>query len=464
MELSPVKTDKYPSGIPYIVGNEAAERFSFYGMKAILAFYLVSGFHLTESEANENTHLFISLAYFLPVIGALVADWFWGKYKTILYLSVVYCLGHLCLAIYDIQLDGFMFGLLLIAIGSGGIKPCVSANVGDQFNESNSHLLDKVFGWFYFSINFGSIFSTLLTPYLLEHYGPAWAFGVPGIFMGIATVIFWLGRNKYIRVPPTGMNRNNFLFINFYALIRFYKKKRGQSLLDVAKESFNSTSVDNVKAVWSILSIFVFYIIFWALYDQNSSEWVLQAAKMDLDVFGFTIHPAMVQAINPALILIFVPVFTYWLFPWLEKKKINFSPLRKIGTGFFIASLSFVIVALIQERIDVGLKPGVEWQLLAFFVLTIAEIFIYLTGLQFAYTQAPPAMKSTIMSLYLLTISIGNYLVSLINANKAEKGFFTALQGADYYWFFFGMMLFSALLFIFVARKYKVKNYLLSNG
>ena len=168
---APVATTDMPGGIPYIISNEAAERFSFYGMKGILVIFMTkymldaSGApdHMSEASAKEWYHSFTSAVYFFPLIGALIADAFWGKYRTIMVLSVVYCLGHLALAIDETRL-GLMWGLALIAIGSGGIKPCVSAHVGDQFGPGNQHLLEKVFGWFYFSINLGAFASTLATP------------------------------------------------------------------------------------------------------------------------------------------------------------------------------------------------------------------------------------------------------------------------------------------------------------
>ena len=141
---------KLPKSIPFIVGNEAAERFSFYGMKAILTTFLVAQFYnpdhnpslqvQAEAKANEITHLFNTLVYFLPIAGALIADWFWGKYKTIIYLSLVYCCGHLFLSLFENNYPGFLSGLLLIAIGAGGIKPCVSANVGDQLQLKDQNL------------------------------------------------------------------------------------------------------------------------------------------------------------------------------------------------------------------------------------------------------------------------------------------------------------------------------------
>jgi len=171
---TPVNTTGMPPGIPFIIGNEAAERFCFYGMRTILVVFMTKylldpsgALAVMKPEAAKGWfHLFVSAVYFLPFFGAIIADALWGKYKTILYLSIIYCLGSFTLALDSTRL-GLVAGLALIAIGSGGIKPCVSASVGDQFGPSNQHLLSKAFGWFYFSINFGSFFSTMLTPLLL---------------------------------------------------------------------------------------------------------------------------------------------------------------------------------------------------------------------------------------------------------------------------------------------------------
>ena len=184
----PLQTKGLPPGIPYIIGNEAAERFSFYGMKSILLVFMTTylvqpdggldTFSIKEAEAWN--HLFVASAYFFPIVGGILADAFLGKYLTIIILSLVYCLGHASLAFMGYSGDTRMWlfaGLALIAIGSGGIKPCVSSHVGDQFSSGNKNLLSKVFGWFYFSINLGAFMSGLLTPFLLEARNSIGSFG-----------------------------------------------------------------------------------------------------------------------------------------------------------------------------------------------------------------------------------------------------------------------------------------------
>lgn len=439
---SPPHLSTMPPGIPYIVGNEAAERFSFYGMKTILfvfmTTYLASSAgqeaHLTSTEAREAIAWFVASAYFFPIIGAIVADAVLGKYRTILLLSSVYCVGHLFMAFIDLppamleatlQPKGWMIaGLLLIAIGSGGIKPCVSAHVGDQFGPENKHLITKVFGWFYFAINFGSFFSTLLTPWTLSHYGPGWAFGIPGILMALATVAFWMGRKVFVHIPPAGWG--------------------------YVRQTFTG---DGLKTILKLLPIYAFVAIFWSLYDQSASAWVDQAGHMDRVLFGIEVLPSQIQALNPLLILLFIPLFTYVIYPSANKVW-TLSPLRKVMIGFFLTVLAFGLSGVYEQWITDGMTPSILWQVLAYVVLTAAEVMVSITCLEFSYTQAPKQMKSFIMSLYLLSVSAGNVITALVNNLTKDEAGNSTLVGANYYWFFTALMLVAAVGFIFVGRLY----------
>src|SRR5437868_2203694 len=141
------KKSRFPKSVPFIIGNEAAERFSYYGLRSILVTYLVAQFYnptqnaardqTANAHAYASTHFFVALSYFMPLIGGIMADWFFGKYKVILWLSIVYCLGNLFTSSFTTNLPLFTVGLVLIATGAGGIKSCVTANVGDQFDKTN---------------------------------------------------------------------------------------------------------------------------------------------------------------------------------------------------------------------------------------------------------------------------------------------------------------------------------------
>ena len=432
---------RMPPGVPYIIGNEGAERFSFYGMRSILIVFMTTFLMnasgqlatMTKNEAAGWFHTFVSAVYFLPILGALISDGLLGKYRTIIYLSIVYCFGHLALAMNDTRL-GLFLGLALIALGSGGIKPCVSAHVGDQFGQGNSHLLPRVFGWFYFSINFGSFISTYLCPILLNdpRFGPRYAFGLPGLLMLIATVVFWMGRKKFVHIQPGG--------------------------LGFVREFF---SREGLEALGRLVIVYVFVAVFWSLWDQSAGgEWTLQAKSLDLHFLGLTFLPEQVQIANPILILLFIPLFNYAVYPAIDRV-FPLNALRKIGIGLFVMASSFVVIWWIQSQIDAGARPVVGWQFLAYVLLTASEVLVSITGLEFSYTQAPRKMKSFVMAAWLFTVSLGNAFTAALNfliPALRQHGF--NLEGAAYFRFFTCLMLITAVIFVFVARFYRGKSYI----
>ena len=447
---SPPNISGMPPGVPYIIGNEAAERFSFYGMRSILTIfmtaYLVNTLGTLEpmgdAEARAWFSTFVSAVYFLPILGAILAEGFLGKYRTILWLSIVYCLGHLTLAFMDTAW-GIAFGqrwilaigLGLIAFGSGGIKPCVSANVGDQFGESNKHLLSKVFGWFYFSINAGSFISTLACPYLLNNpqWGARWAFGIPGVAMFVATIFFWAGRKKFVHIPPAGWG--------------------------FVKQMF---SREGLGALGRLAVVYIFIAVFWSLWDQSSGgSWTLQARHMDLNFFGIQLLPAQVQTANPILILLFIPLVNYLIYPAIDKF-FPLTPLRKIGIGLFLTALSFLVIAYIQTLIDAGQRPTLWWQVLAYVILTMGETMVSITGLELSYTQAPNKMKSAVMAAWLFTVSLGNAFTAGVNFAIINEDGSSKMTDFQYYIFFVILMLVATVLFAIVANFYRYKTYLQS--
>ncbi|MDB6093245.1 MAG: TGF-beta receptor type extracellular region [Verrucomicrobia bacterium] len=433
----PLKTDKMPPGIPYIVGNEAAERFNFYGMRAVLFVfmtkYLVDGAGqpapMTENEANQWYHLFLSANYFFPTIGAIVSDAFWGKYRTIFWLSLVYCLGSVVLAL-DHTRTGLTLGLTLIAIGAGGIKPCVSSHVGDQFGPKNQHLLARAFGWFYFSVNAGSSLSIYLIPLLLAKYGAGPAFGLPAVLMLVATLVFWSGRYKFAHIPPAGRT--------------FFR---------------DTFTPEGWRALGRLALIFMFMIAFWALWDQSGSEWTAQAEKMNLHFLGHDWLPSQIQVVNAVLTVTFIPVFQYFIYPFVDRFW-KLTSLRKIGLGIFIIGLSFFISAWIESQLVAGVKLSIGWQLPAYALLTAGEVLASITALEFAYTQAPRPMKSIVQALYLLSVSLGNLFAGAMHWIIAKPDGTAKLTGAAYYNFYALFSIGASIIFVFFALRYRGKTYL----
>lgn len=450
--MAETKTESFPPQIKYIVGNEVCERFSYYGMRGILVVYLAKYLHMSDIDAKVIFHIFAGTGYLSTLLGGYLADRLLGKYRTIIYLSLVYCLGHAVLALFDTR-TGVYAGLLLIALGMGGVKSCVSAYVGDQFNEGNKHLVEKIFDVFYWSINFGAFFSAILIPIVLAKWGPGWAFGIPGILMGVATLIFWLGRKQYVQVPPSSQTGDaGFMPIFFCALKNQGQRKPGQGFFDAALVKYPAKDVEAAAAAARVFKVFAFVSVLWALFDQQSSSWVLQADQMNLKVWGFQLYASQIHAINPIMIMVLIPVFALYIYPGIEKMGIKLTPLRKMTAGMFTAAVGFVAVGMIQVSIDAGHHPSVAWQFFPYLIMAISEVMISITGLDFAYSQAPRSMKSTIMSFWFLTTFFGNSLTAWISK-------INVFHGATYFFFFAGIMTLASFAFAWIAYNYKVQDY-----
>jgi POT family proton-dependent oligopeptide transporter len=496
-----------PKQIRYIIGNEGCERFSFYGMRNILTVFLVSSLllYLPEAErargAKDIFHTFVIGVYFFPLLGGWLADRFFGKYNTVLWLSLVYCVGQACLAMFVTNRTAFYIGLGLIALGSGGIKPCVAAFVGDQFDQTNKHRAKVVFDAFYWIINFGSFFASLLMPIFLRHLGPAFAFGIPGVLMFISTAILWLGRKQYVMVPPAPPNPHSFLRVSRSAII---SGRSGQLLaavavamaigsfllapkfgfviaaclalvaliafgglavwlqLDSVGDKHPAEAIAGVRSVLRVLVLFALVTPFWSLFDQKASTWVLQANAM---IKPSWFQPAQMQALNPALVMLLIPFNNLVLYPALRRFGYEVTALRRMTAGIAFAGLSWIVVGTMQLALDHGNAFTITWQVLPYVFLTFGEVLVAATGLEFAYSQAPVSMKGAIMAFWNLSVTIGNLWVLVANAgvqNTAVTKFIvsTGFGITAFQMFFFAVFAFAAALaFGLVARTYPIVDH-----
>ena len=504
-----------PRQIPYIIGNEACERFSFYGMRNILVPFLVTSIMLAyapEAErqgiAKDIFHTFVIGVYFFPLLGGWLSDRFFGKYNTIFWLSLVYVVGHAFLAIFEGNRTGFYTGLFLIALGSGGIKPLVSAFVGDQFDQSNKHRAKVVYDAFYWTINFGSFFASLLMPPLLKHYGPSVAFGIPGVLMALALLIFWMGRNKYVLQPPSPPDPHAFLrvvrtalaaggagmavaiigavlataalalwplgklefvpaFCLALVLVMAFGGLGASLQLDRARGVHPDAAVDGVRAVLRIMIVFALVTPFWSLFDQKASTWVLQGEQMTKPGW---FQSAQMQALNPLLVMLIIPFNNLVLYPALQRMGFAVTPLRRMGAGIGFSGVAWIVAGLLQLQIDGGTPTSIVWQVLPYALLTFGEVLVSATGLEFAYSQAPPSMKGTIMSLWMLAVTVGNLWVLLTNAavrNQTAKDWIagTGMSENAFLMFFFALFAFvAALAFAVYARRYPMQDHYRSAG
>lgn len=568
---------RFPFQAFFILGNEAAERYSYYGMKGILALYITTALLKDKDYSTNVIHLFGFVNYFMPLLGAWVSDRFWGRYRTILWISLFYCAGHGVLATSDLfhTVDAKVWclftGLALIAFGSGGIKPCVSAFMGDQFKPEQRHLLPKAYAAFYWCINLGSTAAFLTIPWVRKEWGYSWAFGIPGIAMGVATFIFWLGTKRYTMVPPASQTKTaGFFSVLFYAL-KHKTQNTGQSFFDRARAKFSAAEVDAARSIPRILTIFALVPVFWALFDQTFSTWVLQGEKMkpcfvtkasvsasdisdpeklvaqlqagtnqatafiwsqfpessrtalasrtpskdtlagelgklvqgpliyeeqrfaetklsgDTTVLvkgGVTageiphanrllledalpgsfakcyrIGPEEMLSANPIMVMAFIPLMAGLIYPLFGRLA---TPLRRMCVGMFLAAFSFVIVAWLQRRLDAGEQLSILWQIVPYVVITIAEVLFSTTGLEFAFREAAPSMKSTIMGFWNLTVAIGNLLVTVITTVAGKvlgsgKGHDVSVS-PKMFLFYAGLTFVVAILFTIICAFYRYRD------
>ncbi len=267
---------------------------------------------------------------------------------------------------------------------------------------------------------------------LLDVYGPHLAFGVPGFLMLVATIVFFMGRKVFVAVPPVG-----------------WKQYKGDLLSKQGK-----------KAIVNLSVMYIFIAVFWSLFDQTGSSWVLQAEQMDkfvdLGFVKFELLASQIQAINPLLIMIFIPLFTSVLYPFLNKF-FKLTALKKIVIGMFIAGFSFALLAVAQMQIVGGSTPSILWQFFAYFILTAAEVMVSITGLEFSYTQAPNSMKSFVMGLWLLSVALGNFITAQVTSHLQD---IVTIGTPLYFWFFAGLMFVTAVIFVIIASRYKEESYI----
>lgn len=541
---------RFPRSVFFIVGTEAGERFSFYGMRSILTLYIVhellkdlsssgeAGLHAANDYSTMIGHLFTMGVYFMPLLGAWIADKYWGRYWTIVVMSLFYVAGNAVLALTVGSQVGLILGLSLIAFGSGGIKPCVSSFMGEQFSKDQSHFIARAFGMFYWAINFGSFFAFLLIPVIKNAIGYAWAFGIPGITMGLATLIFVAGTASYKRnlgewiresfattakrilsssmlygalpawffsalalltklfggdgleglstlvglqgfkgelIALAGSGVAAFIAVSLLfsvaafvpkCLITLAKKaypNKADETEPVEKKSLapeaSMTLSERFRSIRGILLLFAVIPVFWALFDQMTTTWVILGGQMTANhLFGYPINTETIQNINPIFVMMLIPILSFLVYPALNRTRFfQTTPLRRMTVGMVLAAFSFVICGWLQSSVDASIASGsptlsVWWMALPYFVLTVGEVLFSATGLEFAFSQAPASMRSTITSLWNLTTTVGNFLVVLVVAVTVN---YTA---ADRFYLFAGLMLAVAVVFGIFSVFYKYKN------
>uniref|UniRef100_A0A8C6WTN1 Solute carrier family 15 member 2 n=1 Tax=Neogobius melanostomus TaxID=47308 RepID=A0A8C6WTN1_9GOBI len=431
----------YPLSICFIVVNEFCERFSYYGMKAVLTLYFVQYLHWDKDLSTAVYHAFSSLCYFTPIMGAIIADSWLGKFRTIIYLSIVYVIGHVVKSVgaiptvgsSDMHIALSMIGLIMIAFGTGGIKPCVAAFGGDQFEEEHGKERQKFFSVFYMSINAGSLMSTIITPILrsdVQCFGGdcyALAFGVPAALMVVALVVFIGGSGMYKRNPPQGNVLLEVCKCIGYAISKRWKRSKHEEKkkhwLDWAEDKYSKRLIQEIKMVLRVLVLYIPLPMFWALFDQQASS-----AELDFDIGWNNTNLKCVQMFNET----------------------TANSLIVYSEGGWSAGGGDSIAVTKMEDVLAN-NIHVAWQLPQYVLMTAGEVMFSITGLEFSYSQSPANMKSVLQAGWLLTVAFGNIIVLIVAEGAGLEQWIEFLL-------FAGLLLAVFVIFSIMAHFYTYVN------
>ncbi|KAI3506288.1 hypothetical protein L1887_28645 [Cichorium endivia] len=479
---------------PFILGNECCERLAYYGISTNLVSYLTKKLHEGNASAARNVTTWQGTCYLTPLIGAVLADAYWGRYWTIAVFSIIYffgmttltlsasipslkpieCIGDNCPPATPTQYLFFFAGLYLIALGTGGIKPCVSSFGADQFDDTDPKervTKGSFFNWFYFSINIGALISSSLIVWIQDNKGWGLGFGIPALFMGVAIVSFFLGTPLYRFQKPGGspitrmcqvlvasfrkwslpapidsavlyetpdkvsaikgsrklVHTDELKFLDKAATLSPYEKTTGNH--SNPWRLCTVTQVEELKILIRMFPIWATGIVFSAVYAQMSTMFVEQGMMMDTKVGSFTIPAASLSTFDVISVIFWVPVYDRILVPAARKitgQGRGFTELQRMGIGLFLSVLCMSAAALVEiKRLDIAASLGlidentpvpmnILWQIPQYFLLGAAEVFTFIGQLEFFYDQSPDAMRSLCSALSLLTTSLGNYLSSFI--------------------------------------------------
>jgi POT family proton-dependent oligopeptide transporter len=422
---------EHPTGFWFIFWGELAERASFYGMRTVLALYMITVLGFAEADGAAVMHTFIAACYLAPLLGGFIADRWLGRYRTILYFSGPYVLGHIILGGWQSR-TGLAIALTLLALGSGSIKPNTSTLMGQMYEaQKKDFLLTEAFSYFYAAINIGAAIATLALPVVRDRVaatstierGYAVALTIPAALMVFAFFFFALGK-------------------------RFYPQENVRSLPPKTAEQREA----EWKTLGRIAGLFALIAIFWFVYDQSASTWIYFANKrMNLHVIGDLSTTAdQIQGLNPVLIVVLTPFFN-WLWNFLKERRggVDVPDTRKMLIGFIIVIACMATMSVAGFLSESG-PVTVWWMIVATFVITLSELCISVVGLEFAYKVAAPGTKSVVTAAFLFTVFGGDFIAGLFDKGlwgKISPGAFFALQT--------GIMVVAGAVFFGVARRFE---------
>lgn len=471
-----------------ILITETVERFAYFGFRAVLVLYFIHSLNFSEETAIALYAYVTSLAYASPMLGALLADAYLGRYKTILCFGWIYAVGLSILTVGAFVEDNLerkrvlsFCGLFFFCLGTGGIKPCVSSFGADQVASmekgpteattddesapsSNSERVRAFFASFYFCINLGAVTSISVIPIVKHHFGFGAAFLLPTIFIIVAMLTFLSKRKDYVHHIPGQDGKS--LSTTFALCIWVVRKELARTWMcrvfpsvkpkrspisGLDGEEETNQQLSDSKQALRVLPIMFMFPVFWMLYDQQSSVWTLQATRMKLH--GLEAEQLIV--VNPVQIMLFIPLFDRLIYPALEAQGVYMSHLTRMRWGMFLTTVAFSTSGFLELWIQSseGHSVSVFWQLPQITILAVAEIFVSVTGLEFAYAMSPERLKAFIMGIYLVMTAIGNFFGGLLYSSVFQE-----LNRAIVMQVCAGLMLLNLVVFCWVSKGWEKRR------
>ncbi|XP_074584326.1 protein NRT1/ PTR FAMILY 8.1-like [Curcuma longa] len=533
---------------PYILANECCERLAYYGMSTNLVNYMKDRLNQGNASAANNVSNWSGTCYITPLLGAFIADAYMGRYWTIASFMIVYILGLVLLTLTasvkglaadcsngvcdptKAQTAAVFLALYLIALGTGGIKPCVSSFGADQFDESDESEKKKkssFFNWFYFSINIGALIASSVLVWIQMNVGWGWGFGIPAVAMAVAVVSFFLGTRLYRHQKPGGSPLTRIAQIivasarkarvkvpadksvlyeirdkesviqgsrklKHTAQLTFLDKAAVETEEDTNKGPVNPwrlctvTQVEELKSVLRLLPVWASGIIFSTVYGQMSTMFVLQGNTLDPHMGRhFKIPSASLSIFDTISVIVWVPIYDCIVIPFARKftgRERGFTQLTRMGIGLFVSIFSMLAAGVLEvvrlravakhnlyDDQDSYVPMSIFYQVPQYLNIGAAEVFTFIGQLEFFYDQAPDAMRSMCSALSLTTVSLGNYLSTLlvsivtsITTKNGELGWIPDNLNRGHLDYFFWLLailsVLNFLVYLVIANFYTYKN------
>lgn len=467
--------NRHPPALSTLFFTEMWERFSYYGMRALLVLYLVNALEIPRDQALGIYATYTALVYLTPIIGGFIADKWLGSRRAVVVGGIIMSMGHFAMAFPD-----FLYGALaLLIIGNGFFKPNISTLVGSLYSENDSRR-DGGFTLFYMGINLGAFLAPLVCGTLGEKVDWHYGFAAAGVGMLVGLVVFIRGQHRLgeIGFSPTDTVRSQSQFVaqdwriigiacasvlvlvangallwpwltdlwNQVGLVGIIVL--GAIFLIVAaywpNQKPTTLTADEKSRLVAVVTMAVFVIFFWMGFEQAGGTMNLFAdTQTDRSAFGFEIPASYFQAVNPLIIILLAPVFSVL---WIRLDKSRFAPsaVIKQALGMIILGLGFVVLAIAQTRAEQHGMVGPQWLLAVYFLHTVGELFLSPIGLSMVTKLAPLRLTAFIMGLWFTAIAVANYLAGTLESMLTGSG-------VPLYWFLVGSSMGAGLVLLIIS-------------